>query len=201
MSKYTISKALLVLAVSAFSVTPSFAESFEGDSLENSSQVDITHGMAEQNAMHAMRTINPQGYVAGQVSMNMPVQSQNMNMAPAQFQQNQYAQAQPMQSQVAQNQFAQNQFPQNQMAQNQMAQNQCMQNNQNNNFGQCNQQQFPTSSCNSGPQMPSGMGMGVTKQMVGVLGTALIWNYMQNGGLNNFRPRGFGGPFNSFGPR
>ncbi len=199
-----IARAILILSISTFSVLPSFAQSAVGDSLENSSQVDITQGMAEQNAMHAMRTINPSGYVAGQVSMNMAAPPQNMGMGQGQFSQNQYAQSQPMQSQtsqnqIAQNQFNQNQFPQNQFAQNQCAPNQCM---QNNNFAQQNQQQgYATSPCNNGPQLPSGMGMGITKQMVGVLGTAVIWNYMQNGGLNNFRPRGFNSGFGSFGPR
>ncbi len=188
MSKFKYLSAFLIMTTSLVICQPTFAQSF--DTMENSSQVDITRGMAEQNA----------AYVAGSVSMTAP--AQNMGVQQGQYAQNQYSN-QPAQAQIAQNQFAPNQFaqnqssanqfPQNQMQANQCAPNLCM---QNNNFAPQNQQQV-----GNGPHLPSGMGMGITKQMVGVLGTAVIWNYMQNGALNGFRPRGFGGPFNSFGPR
>jgi hypothetical protein len=155
------------------------------------SQVDITHGMAEQSAMHAVSNgYAPmpalQGYAASQ-NFSQPQQS-FQGGAQGGFNNGQnYSQ-----SQQAMNGGQNFNNGCNGQMQNQQCQQQFQQG--------CSQQQNYN---NCGNQQGQGSGFGINKQMVGVLGAALLYNYATTGGMANvmgsMRNRGWGGRYHTLG--
>lgn len=136
--------------------------------VDTAAQVDITHGLAEQSAMHAMRSTNPAALSNPAYFQSQP---NSANPVPGQFQQ------QPLQGYANFNSQAQQFAPQ---------QGNCMQSYQNNLPFQSQaipQQPFNGTQCNGG----NGgiLGTGLNQQMVGVLGAAVLFNYMSNGGVQN----------------
>lgn len=172
------------------------------------SQVDITQGMAEQSAMHVMNTgLVPQQPLQGFAAQNNMQLQQQQSMQQGTANQYGSTSGQNFGNNNGQN-FNNNQcygnqgqnngqnFNNNQQLQGSMQQN-CNNNNNscNNNYG------------NGGNGQYGGGGdtiFGVNKQMVGVLGAALLMNYATNGGIANvmgeMRGRGFNNRFRGFGP-
>lgn len=208
MSGSKLKKALIVCLSMAFYTQPVLAQSYSSEpmpdappqTMDNSPQVDITQGMAEQSAMHALKSANLSGYV----QTAAPIQQQK-------YPQNQYSQSMPAQPQFSGQNYSNDYAPQmpgpGYAAGNNGVQ-PCPQNMQNGYQSQMPQQgynQACNNSNNSGCQSHGGLGLGagVTQQVVGVVGAALLLNYATNGGvqnlMGNMRGRGFNNRFHTFG--
>ena len=183
----SLKNAILSGVIAFTAVQPVLAQDFTPQPEDNSlSQVDITSGMAEQSALHAVKN--------GYAPMPAPLQgfaSQNYSMPQAQqfqggVQGYNNGQSYPQAMNGGQN-FNNNGF--NGTAQNQ----QCQQ------FQGCAQQQ-QGNNCGNQSQ---GSGLGISTQMVGVLGAALLFNYATTGGMANvmggLQNRGWGGRFHTLG--
>lgn len=191
MSGSTAIRTAIMLIYCTFTMQGAFAQEmpqtdFAAPSIPNETgnQVDITSGLAEQSAMHASR-FSPRGY-------NSP-EFQN------------YASGQPYSQGQALQGFASQNLPAQQLQQ------VCPANSQ---YPQqaCNQyapaQQYPQQSATppgcAAPQSGSNFSSAFNQQTVGVLGAAVLLNYMSNGGIQNLMgemgSRGWNNRFRTMGP-
>jgi hypothetical protein len=195
-----LSKAIMLSVTALALLQPALAQNLNPEETGTFGQVDITQGMAEQSAMHALSTgMVPLPAANTGESLSAGGQSpsslqgyaaQNNNMAQSQ---------QPAFQGAAQN------FNNGQNSNN----GQCFNNGQNFNNTQNQQPQgFAPQQCNNNPggnYQPQSNDLipGISNQMVGVMGTALLMNYATNGGaanlLGEMRSRGFNNRFRTFG--
>ena len=195
------------------------------------SQVDITEGIAERSAQHVANSgavpqqqVPLQGFAS---QSNSGMQQQNYSQSQQGYSNGGYNEPQNGSNAMGMNQqnlscsASQNLSNNSCQGNENLGNNQCGQNfnnNQNNqnsqgnqNYNNCQNNMQQNGNCynnggngNGNSGSGSGSGFGINKQMVGVLGAALLVNYAVNGGVANFmgemRSRGYNNHFRGFGP-
>lgn len=198
----------------------SSAPRYSAEDPDNSGQVDITRGLAEQNGMYAMRNSRPprgqsqvlQGYAtqSGQNPNGYYGQAQNQGYMngytnqsapiPMQAQQG-YNNMDPMNGSAAMNPMNGSAGMMNgSVGMMTDASGMMPMNGANGNApmnGTCQSAPMMNGTCTTVTQQSSTAGFGITKQVVGVLGAAMIFNYATQGGaqtvLGNMGARGWRG--------
>ncbi len=211
---------MTIAVLSCAEILPFTAAAVQAQEMGPLSQVDITEGLAEQSAQHVAncgavpQQVQLQGF-ASQSGNGMPTQNHGQSQSQQSYGYGSFNQSQN--SSLSMDMSQQNlscsssQNLSNQPGNENSGNTQCGQNysngGQNNqSFNNCQNNMQQNGSCYTGGgngNNNSGSGFGINKQMVGVLGAALLVNYAVNGGVANvmgeMRARGYNNRFRGFG--